>query len=368
MTTFAFQHSLKTANPRLAFHKHKLEAITYASTQCTEITGPTGLMAWLLSPAQWAAVPGNSVANAAGVIVVAPIFDILTPLDVPALNAANAAVKIYEMNRSDRHLVKQGIQMMKTLLLAITPQSDISEQGHPVLGMFNVTPAQMFAHSHVNYGVLNQEDFNVIFSLLQAPKLPTQDYATLGEIHRDLHTLLAGAGQPQTELTKTTLLTEALKDDHAGKEAIRLFVQTHPAMLDRIFEDMVQAVILHAPTITPTTSSLGYANSLRTKNSTPSAEPAFAASSLDELGMAQLISKTQKDLAALKRRNGTTPAPTVRSSPGTPLLYCYKHGYQRTHAGKNCKLMQSNPLVYQGPQLNAADPHNPAGGNTSSRG
>ena len=365
MATFAFQHSLKTANPRLAFHKHKLEAITYASTQCTEITGPTGLMAWLLSPAQWAAVPGNPVANAAGVIVVAPIFDILTPLDVPALNAANAAVKIYEMNRSDRHLVKQGIQMMKTLLLAITPQSDISEQGHPVLG---VTPAQMFAHSHVNYGVLNQEDFNVIFSLLQAPKLPTQDYATLGEIYRDLHTLLAGAGQPQTELTKTTLLTEALKDDHAGKEAIRLFVQTHPAMLDRIFEDMVQAVILHAPTITPTTSSLGYANSLRTKNSTHSAEPAFAASSLDELGMAQLISKTQKDLAALKRRNGTTPAPTVRSSPGTPLLYCYKHGYQRTHAGKNCKLMQSNPLVYQGPQLNAADPHNPAGGNTSSLG
>ena len=73
-------------------------------------------LAWLLSPAQWAAVPGNSVANAAGVIVVAPIFDILTPLDVPALNAANAVVKIYEMNRSDRHLVKQGIQMMKTLL------------------------------------------------------------------------------------------------------------------------------------------------------------------------------------------------------------------------------------------------------------
>jgi hypothetical protein len=367
MTTFAFQHTLKTANPRLAFHKHKLEAITYASTQCTEITGPTGLLAWLLSPAEWAAVPGNSVANAAGVIVVAPIFDILTPLDVPALNAPNAAVKIYEMNRSDRHLVKQGIQALKILLLGITPQSDISEQGHPVLGMFSVTPAQMFAHSHGNYGVLNQEDFNVIFSLLQAPKLPTQDYATLGEIHRDLHTLLAGAGQPQTELTKTTLLTEALKDDYAGKEAIRLFVQTHPAMLDRIFEDMVQAIILHAPTITPTTSSLGYANSLLT-NSTPLAVPAYAASSLDELGMAQLISKTQKDLAALKRRNGTTPAPTVRSPPTTPLLYCYKHGYQHTHAGKDCKLMQSNPLVYQGPQLNAKDPHNPTGGNTSSRG
>ena len=367
MSTFSFVHSLKTANPRISFHKYQLEVITYASTQCTEITGPTGLLAWLLSPAQWAAVPGNSVANAAGVIVVAEIFDIITPLDVPANNAANAVVKIYEINRSDRNTIKQGIQVMKNLMLAITPQSDISEQSNPIYGMLGVTPAQMFAHSHRNYGVLNQEDFTVIFSILQAPKLPTQDYATLAEIHRDLYALLASAGQPQTELTKTTLLTEALKDDYAGKEAIRLFVQTHPTMLARIFEDMVAAIILHAPTIVPTTSSLGYTNSFLA-NSTHSIESANAASSLDELGMAQLIAKTQKDLAALRRRNGTTTAPPVRPHTGPPLLYCYKHGYQRTHAGKDCKMMQANPLAYQGPQLAAKDPYNPAGGNTASRG
>jgi hypothetical protein len=78
LSIYAFVHSLKTANPRITFHKHQLELISYASTQCTEITGPTGLLAWLLSPDQWAAIPGNSVANAAGVIVVAAIFDIVT--------------------------------------------------------------------------------------------------------------------------------------------------------------------------------------------------------------------------------------------------------------------------------------------------
>ena len=51
--------------------------------------GPTGLLAWLLSPDQWAAIPGNSVANAAGVIVVAAIFDIVTPHEVPANNPSN---------------------------------------------------------------------------------------------------------------------------------------------------------------------------------------------------------------------------------------------------------------------------------------
>jgi len=108
--------------------------------------------------------------------------------------------------------------------------------------------------------------------------------------------------------------------------------------------------------------SIGYANY------THAVEPANAATSLDELGMAQLIAKTQKDLAALKRRNGTATAPPARPPTGTSLLYCHKHGYQRTHAGKDCKLMLANPLVYQGPYLTAKDPRNPAGGNTASRG
>jgi len=56
---------------------------------------------------QWTAIiPGNSVANVAGVILVAAIFDRITPFNVPANNAANTAVKLYEMNRSDRHKVK----------------------------------------------------------------------------------------------------------------------------------------------------------------------------------------------------------------------------------------------------------------------
>jgi hypothetical protein len=108
ISIYAFVHSLKTANPRITFHKHQLELISYASTQCTEITGPTELLAWLLSPDQC----GNSVANAAGVIVVAAIFDIVTPHEVPAYNAANAVVKLYEMNRADRHKVKQAIQVI----------------------------------------------------------------------------------------------------------------------------------------------------------------------------------------------------------------------------------------------------------------
>ena len=358
--TAVFKNSL-LSDPRIVFRKFYLEVIGYASSRCTEITGPTGLLAWLLTPAQWAAVPGNSVLNGAGVVVVAPIYDIITPLNVPNGAAANATVKLYDIDRSDRQTVIQEIQLLKSYLVQSLPASDLSELSDPTYGMLAVSVVQIFTHLHGNYNVLNQEDFNVIFTRLQAPKLPIHDYSTLAEIHRDLHALLAGAGQPSTELAKTTYFIDALKADYQGREAVAIYIRAHPLMAARTFVDLVTTVILHAPTIVITPVSLGYSNA-------PSAEPAYGASSLDELGMAQLIAKTQKDLAALKRRNGTATAPTVHSSPGTPLMYCYKHGYQRTHAGKNCKLMKANPLLYQGPQLNATDHHNPAGGNTVSRG
>jgi hypothetical protein len=42
----AFETSIKE-NLRLNYHKFRLELISYASSQCNEITGPTGfLLAW----------------------------------------------------------------------------------------------------------------------------------------------------------------------------------------------------------------------------------------------------------------------------------------------------------------------------------
>ena len=57
---------------------------------CNDITGPTGLLAWVFTPAQWAAIPGISAPNAAGVIVVQPIYDILTAIAQPPPGAPAA--------------------------------------------------------------------------------------------------------------------------------------------------------------------------------------------------------------------------------------------------------------------------------------
>jgi hypothetical protein len=97
----AFKTDLKT-NPRLMYQKYRAEVISWASNQCNEITGPCGLLAWVLTPVEWAAFPPNRTLNAAGVLVIAVIFDILTPIEAPANNANNAVVKIWEMSKNNR--------------------------------------------------------------------------------------------------------------------------------------------------------------------------------------------------------------------------------------------------------------------------
>jgi hypothetical protein len=82
-----------------------------------EITGPTGLSVGMgFSAPQWKAIPGNTVINAAGNnVVIRAIFDIITAIENPAGNAANATVKIFELSRrADRNTVKRALQVMKT--------------------------------------------------------------------------------------------------------------------------------------------------------------------------------------------------------------------------------------------------------------
>jgi hypothetical protein len=122
--------------------------------------------------------------------------------------------------------------------------------------MMMVTNAQIFAHFEATQSVLNEDDVVLIFLRLFAPKQPTHDYATLAEIHRELHALLTAAGQPMNEYTKTTYFTKALGYDSQGRKAAMIFVREHPLMAGRTFVDLVATVILHAPTIVVTTASL----------------------------------------------------------------------------------------------------------------
>ena len=64
----------------------------------------------------------------------------------------------------------------------------------------------------------------------------------------------------------------------------------------------------------------------------------MAAPLMDAVGHAQIITKHQKELAALNKKNGVVPRP--RSSPKiTGHKYCYVHVYQKSLISTDCNVL-----------------------------
>ena len=120
-------------------------------------------------------------------------------------------------------------------------------------------PGSSFQLNGLEYGTLN-----TVPSIKRILRL-----FTLAETHRNLHRLLAGAGQPCTEFDKT----------HTA------LYQCHPLVANRTFVDLVATVLLHAPTIISSTSSLGDSNAL----ATTTVATALAAAPTDESALEQQI-------------------------------------------------------------------------------
>ena len=365
-STEAFVPDLKK-NPRLAYRKFKNRVLFETRTSCNEITENYGLLFFLLPLTQWLALPGNSGITAAGDVINIAGYDIEGAINEPDAAATAVTVKLFEISLSNRKIVYRHLAYLTQKFINSFAPDDISELSNDVYGMMNVTLRECYVHSERKYGRLDQSDFDKIFETLQSPKLATQDFAVLGDIHRDMHQLLASSNQVSTEYTKTQYFMQAIKDDPAGRYAKEIFLQAFPYIPDRKFNDLFAMVIMHAPTYIATNVTLGYSSALSTIS-----VASISAAPTDAVALAQQISKAQKDLAALlKRQRGTSTASTYAAPPpvgGSLLKYCHKHGYQKSHAGTDCLVMKGSPTQYTAHHLSAKDPLSPPGGNPSNRG
>jgi hypothetical protein len=199
---------------------------------------------------------------------------------------------------------------------------------------------------------------NCRLSSLQLKSIPL----LLNSIVTSIHFLLEPVKFLLNTLKLSTFFRPFRTTQLASMHAIEIFLRTFPAIPDRTFEGLVGILILHAPTFIPTTSALGYYSNAMAITGTSSA----MAAPLDAAGLAQLISKHQKELSAIMNKKNGVPRP--RSAPDKK--YCYIHGYQKSHTGADCNVLKANAQQqYNTPQhLAATDHHHPAGGNPNVRG
>ena len=213
----------------------------------------------MLPLAEWLTLPGNSGPgpNNGGIIINIGGYDIDEIIEAPAADATSVTVKLYEIRITDRKIIYRALAHLTQKFINSFAPDDISELSDDVVyGIQNVSLRQCYIHSETKYGRLDQSDFDKIFETLQSPKLATQDFAALADIHRDMHQLLASANQVSTEYSKTQYFMQAIKDDPAGRYATELFLQLFPYIPDRRFADLFTIVVRHAPTYLATNVSL----------------------------------------------------------------------------------------------------------------
>jgi hypothetical protein len=132
-------------------------------------------------------------------------------------------------------------------------------------------------------------------------------------------------------------------------EAIKDYVRKVPMIRQQTFSNMVidvqNAVVNNID------------NPRHQANAAINASITGQASKLDKLeAMMEVLTK---EIKQLKQGNNVIPptpqaVPTPKADP-KPKKYCFHHGYNRTHAGKDCLVMKNNGTSTQA-QMNAQGP------------
>jgi hypothetical protein len=121
--------------------------------------------------------------------------------------------------------------------------------------------------------------------------------------------------------------------------------------------------------IVPTTSAFGYNTNTQPTTSVASTAPIEPTT---EAALVAPIAESQMKLSAMRRTGSSAPAASPKAATpapgGGPLKYCYKHGYQRSHAGADCFVLKRDTQLYDAQHLAATDHNNPPGGNPVRKG
>ena len=120
-----FTASLKL-DPTLHRHKFHKELITFAGSLVPSMIPSSGVIFAIVPLPIYEAYPCNLVANAAGVLVPRPIYDLITtPQPACPQNATNAQIKIHEVTRNNKFMFRMHLYVLiKGRLVVSLPNAD----------------------------------------------------------------------------------------------------------------------------------------------------------------------------------------------------------------------------------------------------
>jgi hypothetical protein len=388
-----FVNHLKV-DPELSFHKFKRELYNELMNTENAILGPNGALFIIQTEAEFQSTPGNllhaaipaapaiaaipavpAVAAAMGVAAVAAIAAVPAVAAVAAVAAVYrnrydytsevppwlpgspaGLVKASEMLISNRAKVYAAVTEVRSKLINSIPDEDVNQLSVYPYGIGTRTCFEIYKHAENQYSKLTQTDFTLIANKLRAHKTASQTYAALASLHRDFHATMQDAGQPISELDKSTFLLEALSTDSGSMYAAQLYIQAQPELSARTFAGLAAYVQMHARNQSITSQALHYSPALAA-HIPVNPLPAVPALGVDAVAALQArVAQLEKDNAALKSSGGGGKTKKA-------LSYCWVHG-TCYHSGRDCTVMLADTTKYTAAHLNAKGANKPVGGST----
>lgn len=304
-----------SVNPHEAYPRWLLEVCQVAS-ETLSADYNYGLLGLIITNAQWAALPGNTVIDP--VTLVAVVRDIPDPQDpgVLANNAAAGASQVHrELAEAARRFRAGKAILVKAILDSLGPQlrRSITSRIHNIIIL---TIPEIMAEMTTRFGVFSAADVAAYTALLAIP-LSSGDkceFETFSTRFIDNIAVLERANQPVSAYEQMWKFESATSTQPSVAHAIQSYRDNVPTLSLQSLTDMI-------PYISARLSNL------------PSASLGYASAAVS-------TTHRQGSVSGGRGRGGYVS----RGDRSSARFYCFHHGSNHSHHGSECKFMKSSPV------------------------
>lgn len=222
------------------------------------------------------------------------------------------------------------------------------------------TIPEIVKHVKKHYGTRTAEDLRKLRNSLREP-IAGQDvstFLTFSVKFKNTVGKLAVAGQPLSALDQIDCFQEATMGQPGIAEAFNDYVKANPNLADRNLVHM--CTFIRAQLANATASSLGYAGAATGSNIHLALPTAPHPREIPTLAGLTIADVTKVIDSALDKRLGA--ARSTQGGGQRAKHYCYRHGYNNTHPGRDCNVMKADSATYLPAMLQARTPTQVPGG------
>jgi len=302
-----------SSNPHEAFPRWLIEVCQSAS-EILSADFQYGLLGLVITAAQWAALPGNSIVDPApGAVVVIPVPN---PQDPPPLlnNAAAGASQVHrEASEAARRFRVGRAALLKAILDSLGSQlrRSLTDRIHNIIIL---TIPEIIAEMIVRFGTFSATDVAAYTALLSNPLTSGDkcDFEIFATTFQDNLAVLQRANQPISAYEQMAKFESATSAQPAVAHAIQSYRDNQPSLQLQSLDDMIPYIIARLSNL-------------------PSAALGYAASSV-----ATFHKNSRPQQSGRGGRGGRGLGPKE--------FYCYHHGSNRSHHRTTCNFMRKSPV------------------------